>query len=191
MSFKVSRKRVVVKPGFQFKIALKLTLYIVIYSLLLGLVIFYPLYRELNSAVGIEEQANVSSIILYLHKRIWPGLLAVAVLAGIQSIFSSHRIAGPMYRFEKMVGDLTRGNYSARIRIRKTDEFKEMAILLNGLAGELDIARARDGQFCADIKTRLETISAMLEAEGAAYPDDVRRLMQTLVTELTYRTKVR
>ena len=191
MSFKVSRRKIVVKPGFQLKIALKLTLYIVIYSLVLGLVIFYPLYRELNSAVSIEGRANVSSMILYLHKRIWPGLLAVAVLAGIQSIFSSHRIAGPVYRFETMVSGLIRGDYSARIRIRKTDEFKDMARLLNELAGELDITGTRDAEFCTDIKARLETVSAMLEAEGAAYPDDVRRLMQTLASELTYRAKVR
>lgn len=190
MDYKASRNKVIVKPGFQLKTALTLALYIIAYSLVLGAVIFYPLYRELNSALTVEDQANVSSMILYLHKRIWPGLFAVALLAGIQSIFSSQRIAGPMYRFEKMAGDLLRGNYGARIRTRKGDEFKEMTRLLNDLASDLDMTRTRHTQFSADMKTRLETVSAMLEAEGAAYPDDVKRIIQALVAELTYHAKV-
>lgn len=162
MDYKVSRQRFIVNPGFQLKTALTLTLYILAYSLVLGAVIFYPLYRELNSASTLTDQANVASMILYLHKRIWPGLFAVALLAGIQSIFASHRIAGPMYRFEKMAGDLIRGNYSARIRTRKGDEFKEMTRLLNDLASDLEITRSRQNEFSADIRTRLETVSAML-----------------------------
>jgi nitrate/nitrite-specific signal transduction histidine kinase len=189
MPFEACRKKIIVKPGFQLKIALKLTIYILIYSLVMGFVIFYPLYHDLSSAVSLEEQTKASSMILYLHKRIWPGLLTLAVLAGIQTLFSSHRVAGPMYRFEKMANELIRGNYAARVRIRKTDEFKEMARLLNYLAEGLEISRTGDGQFYTDVKTRLETISAMLEAEGAEYPDDVKRLIQALVNELVYRTK--
>ncbi len=190
MDYKTSRKRFVVKPGFQLKTALTLTLYITAYSLVFGAVIFYPLYHELNSAVTVEDRANLSSMILYLHKRIWPGLFAVALLAGIQSIFASHRIAGPMYRFEKMANDLLRGNYGARIRTRKGDEFNDMTRLLNDLASDLEITRTRHAEISADMRTRLETVSAMLEAEGAAYPNDVKMIIQTLVAELTYRTKV-
>lgn len=191
MEYKVSRQRFIVNPGFQLKTALTLTLYILAYSLVLGAVIFYPLYRELNSASSLADQANVASMILYLHKRIWPGLFAVALLAGIQSIFASHRIAGPMYRFEKMAADLIRGNYAARIRTRKGDEFKEMTGLLNDLASDLELSRSRQTEFSADIRTRLETVSAMLEAEGAEYPEDVKRIIQDLVAELAYRAKVR
>ena len=190
MSYDVTRKKFIVKPGFQLKTALVLMLFILAYSLIFGAVIFYPLYRELNTATSLEAQTNVSKTIVYLHSRIWPGLLAVAVLAGIQSVFASRRIAGPMYRFEKMAADLIRGNYAARIRTRKGDEFKEMTRLLNDLASDLDVARARQTQFFTDIKTRLETISAMLEAEGAGYPDEAKKAIQGLVSELAYRTKV-
>lgn len=189
MDSKASRKKIVVKPVFQLKTALTLTIYLIIYSLILGFFIFYPLYIELNSVVSPEAHARVSSIIHHLHKRVWVGLFIVAVLAGIHTILASHRVAGPMYRFEKMVDDLIWGRYSRRIRIRKGDEFREMEGLLNTLAETLDISRARDGQFYVDVKTRLETISAMLEAEGAAYPEDVRRLMQTLISELAYRER--
>ena len=190
MEYDVTRKKIIVKPGFQLKTALVLALCILAYSLIFGAMIFYPLYHELNTAQSLDVQTNVSKTILYLHRRIWPGLLAVAVLAGIQSVFASHRIAGPMYRFEKMAEDLLRGNYGARIRTRKGDEFKEMTRLLNDLASDLEVARARQVQFFTDVKTRLETVSAMIEAEGAEYPAEVKSAIQGLVSELAYRTKV-
>ncbi len=180
-----SRKKFIVKPAYQLKLALNLFIYIIAYSIILGFIIFYPLYNELNSpALGIDEQTRLSAMVLYLHKRVWIGLMLVAVLAAVHAIFSSHRVVGPVYRFEQIVDALIRGDYSTRIRIRKKDEFKEMEGRLNELAGVLELKRTRDSQFYADIKTRLETISAMLEAEGARYPEDVKRLMHSIIAEL-------
>lgn len=190
MDYDVARKKIIIKPGFQLRTALVLVLYILAYSLILGAIIFYPLYHELNTATSLDAQANVSKTILYLHRRIWPGLLAVAVLAGIQSVLASRRIAGPMYRFEKMATDLIRGNYKARIRTRKGDEFKDMTRLLNDLASDLEVTKARHVQFCTDVKARLETLSAMLEGEGTEYRDKVKGAIEGIVSELDYHTKV-
>ncbi|MFQ5735277.1 MAG: HAMP domain-containing protein [Thermodesulfobacteriota bacterium] len=182
-----ARKKIIVKPEYQLKLALTFFIYIVIYSAILGFIIFYPLYSALNSAASIDEQARISSMVLFLHKRVWIGFFLVAVLAAVHAIFSSHRVVGPMYRFERMIEELTSGNYAHRIRIRKRDEFKEMEGLLNALAQELELRRNRDAAFCNDVKTRLEMISAMLEAEGAEYPEDVKHLTQGLISELNAR----
>ncbi|MBI5641904.1 MAG: hypothetical protein HY954_00350 [Deltaproteobacteria bacterium] len=182
-----SRKKIIVKPAFQLRLALTLFLYIIIYSIILGFIIFYPLYSELSATKEIEEQVRISAIVLFLHKRIWLGLFIVAVLGGIHTIISSHRVAGPMYRFEKAVKGLIDGNYGQRIKIRKRDEFKEMETLLNGLSEALLLNRNRDAQFYDDIKNRLETISAMLDAEGAHYPEDVKMLIRSIVNEVNSR----
>lgn len=179
-----SRKKIIIKPEYQIKLALTFFISIIVYSLILGLIVFYPLYSALNAATTIEEQARISTIVLFLHQRLWIGFFAVAVLAAVQTIFSSHRVVGPMYRFEKAVEELKSGNYAIRIRIRKRDEFKDMEVLLNGLAESLELKRSRSMQFHFDVRTRLETISALLEAEGAAYPEDVKRLTQGLINEI-------
>ncbi len=183
----LSRKKIIVKPEYQLKLALTFFIYIIIYSAVLGFIIFYPLYSALNSAATIEEQTLISSMVLFLHKRVWIGFIIVAGLAAVHAIFSSHRVVGPMYRFEKMVEALKGGDYRMRIRIRKRDEFKEMEGFLNELAQNLEMKENRNLQFYSDMRTRLETISAMLEAEGAEYPEDVRRLTQGLINELNVR----
>ena len=182
-----SRKKIIIKPEYQIKLALTFFIAIIVYSLILGAIIFYPLYSALNSATSIEEQARISTMVLFLHQRVWIGFLVVAALAAVHAIFSSHRVVGPMYRFEKAVEELKNGNYTLRIRIRKRDEFKNMEMLLNGLAETLELKRNRGMQLHFDVRTRIETISAMLEAEGAAYPEDVRRLTQGLINEINAR----
>jgi len=182
-----SRKKIVIKPEYQLRLALTFFISIIMYSLILGLIIFYPLYSALNAAATIEEQARISTMVLFLHQRVWLGFFAVAALAAVHVIFSSHRVVGPMYRFEKAVEELKNGNYGLRIRIRKRDEFKDMEVLLNGLAESLELKRNRSMQFHFDVRTRLETISALLEAEGAEYPEDVKRLTQGLINEINSR----
>lgn len=182
-----TRKKIIIRPGYQLRLAFTFFIYIIIYSLFLGFIIFYPLHQDLSKAASPEEQAVVSNMVLYLHKRVWPGFLIVALLAGIHAVFSSHRLVGPMYRFEKMVRELIAGNYSPRVKTRKKDEFKEMEGLLNRLAETLEMAKTRDNQFYHDARIKLETIKAMLEAEGAHYPPDVKRLAKELIYELDSR----
>lgn len=186
-----TRKKIMVKPAYQARLAFNFFIAIIVYSAILGVVIFYPLYQEMSMASTPEEQSLISSVVLYLHKSFWPGLILVALLAAMQSIFSSHRLVGPMFRFEKMVQELISGNYSLRIKIRKRDQFKEMEGYLNRLAENLEAAKTRDDQFYHDARIKIETIKAMLEAEGAAYPSDVKRLAQDLIYELDSRDRYR
>lgn len=181
------RKTFVVKPGYQLRLALSFFAYIVIYSAILGFIIFYPLYRELNAAVSLEEQTRISSTVLFLHKRVWIGFLLVAALASINLILSTQRVAGPMYRFEKMVEELKKGNYALRIRTRKRDEFKEMAGLLNELAHTLEEKEKLDAGLRSQMKERLETLLNKLEAQGKACPDEAGGLVRGLISEIDNR----
>ncbi|MBI5810609.1 MAG: methyl-accepting chemotaxis protein [Deltaproteobacteria bacterium] len=133
----IYRRKYLIKPGFQIKHAITIFINIVIFSIILGFIIFYPLYGDLYSASSLDEQARISAIVLYLHKRFWLGLLIVAILAGVNAIFSTHRVVGPVYRFEKTLEAIIGGDYSCRIRIRKRDEFREIEALLNRLAETL------------------------------------------------------
>lgn len=186
-----TRTTLIVKPDYQLRLAFKVSISIILYSFILGFIIFYPLYQDMTAASSIEEQMAISSTVLYLHKSFWPGFVLVALLAGLQAIMSSHRLVGPMFRFERTVGELISGNYSIRIRIRKKDEFKEMEGLLNRLAATLEESKTRDNQFYHDARIKLETIKAMLEAEGAEYPADVKRLAAELIYELDARDAYR
>jgi methyl-accepting chemotaxis protein len=185
MGLKVfSRRRYLIKPDFQLRLALNIFIFVVFYSLVFGIFIFYPLYMEMQSSESFADQVRLSEITLYLHKRVWVGLIMVGVMAGVHAIFYSHRLVGPVYRFEKMIGELLVGNYTIRIKIRKRDELKEIERLLNRLADVLEHLRNTDLRLHEDIRRKLESVYEMLDTEGPKDPAEIRRLVKGAMGEL-------
>ena len=68
--------------------------------------------------------------------------LAIAFLAGIML---SHRIAGPLYRFENFLEAVERGEQTEECHIRKNDDLHEMCELLNRVTEEKRSESSRDG----------------------------------------------
>ena len=59
------------------------------------------------------------------------------------SIFLSHKIAGPLYRFQKTLLDIQNGNLNSRIALRKLDEAKTVAEDFNHTIAYLDAKMQR------------------------------------------------
>lgn len=55
----------------------------------------------------------------------------VGILALVVTLFVSHKIAGPMFRFEKDLQDISDGNLQKMIHIRQGDQFGSVAKNLN------------------------------------------------------------
>ena len=85
---------------------------------------------------------KVAEAVLFLR---WPLLLifslagaAVGIFGMIIFIFHSHRVAGPLYRFEKDLEKIAQGNLTLRLNLRKKDEFQGLAKSLNRFTEEMD-----------------------------------------------------
>ena len=59
------------------------------------------------------------------------GILFVIVQLLLLTIFFSHKLAGPVYRFEMVCHNIIEGKYTDKIVLRKGDEMKNLATLLN------------------------------------------------------------
>ena len=70
-------------------------------------------------------------------------LLPLTVAVGILVTF---RIAGPVYRFEKYLEQVIRGEEVGPCRIRKGDEFQELCELINQATAAMREARADELQ---------------------------------------------
>lgn len=83
------------------------------------------------------------------------GLYIFLIGAGIStiSLFLSHRIAGPLYRFEKSIEEIMKGNLAFRIKLRKKDEAKEVADMIN--------------RMIEDLSTRISEITSIVERISA------------------------
>jgi nitrate/nitrite-specific signal transduction histidine kinase len=80
------------------------------------------------------------------------GILIIVVQIALLTIFFSHKLAGPIYRFEKMCHTLIEGNYTDKIYLRRGDEMQNLANLIN------EVIRTTDERLTAlrDAKTEEE-----------------------------------
>lgn len=182
------RRTYLVKPGLQLGLSLQIFIYLAVYSIVLGFFIFYPLYIEMYSATSLVEQERLAQVVLYLHKRLWIGLFAVSFLTGVHAVFTAHRVAGPVYRFEKMLEAMIQGDYSQRVAIRTKDELKDLEALLNRLSETLESGIASAALRRSSIVERL----GMAKDSLSASPSDIenaKRLVEDMFRELgTERT---
>jgi nitrogen fixation/metabolism regulation signal transduction histidine kinase len=71
------------------------------------------------------------------------GILIIVIQIALLTIFFSHKLAGPIYRFEKMCHTLIDGNYTDKIYLRRGDEMQNLANLIN------DVIRTTDERLAA------------------------------------------
>ena len=76
-------------------------------------------------------------MLLTLHKSIWPALGAVILIMSSVSIFITHKIAGPVYRFKQTLAEISGGNLDVSIKLRDKDDLKDLAEEFNLVIGDL------------------------------------------------------
>jgi signal transduction histidine kinase len=180
------RTKYLINPKYQIAMALGVIISVIAYSLVFSVIVFFPLYTEMTTASSIPELIRASSIAIFLHKAFWPGVFAVALMAGIHILFFSHRTVGPIYRFEKQLEALRNGDYSSRVHLRKRDEFENMEGLLNELGENLEQARSHDKVFINKLKAQLESLQTSLQNQGA-FSKEAEEITNDMIKEISSR----
>ncbi len=83
-----------------------------------------------NTALAIMPSVIVTTLVT---------LLIVGIIVVLVTLLVSHKIAGPMYRFEKDIQRVGTGDLQSRIRIRNGDQFQELVISLNQMIDSLNL----------------------------------------------------
>ena len=89
------------------------------------------------------------------------GLFLVIIQIVFLTVFFSHKIAGPVYRFECLCHDMIEGRYSGEARLRKGDDLMNLAGLFNTAMAStrqrlLDLCHAESDEKRREIASKLE-----------------------------------
>lgn len=106
-------------------------------------------YKENNLQLGKTPVILFKEMLKAQGLFIVTGGFAVVIFALIRS----HRFAGPIHRFEQTIKKMTKGDYSARIRLRPKDDSHDLAELINNYNAALT----------ADIRALKESASQLRE----------------------------
>ncbi len=135
-------KNVFFKPSRQIRLAMMLLAgSVALYCLYVINLLRVNLYNLEEAATQFQipvdyfESFNRSASLSVLFVSIFGLLLTLTILA--LGVLVSKRIYGPMVPTVRFIKELRAGNYAARGKLRKGDEFQELMDELNGLASDL------------------------------------------------------
>ena len=136
------RRNYFIDRAFQTEFVLKFCGLVILGSALFGILLY--LFSKNALTTSFE---NSRLVIKSTSDYIFPGLLLgglitaiiTAISASIVVILMTHRIAGPMYRFEKYIKEVGSGKLCPDLRIRKKDQFQNMVDALNKMTDDLKL----------------------------------------------------
>lgn len=131
------RTHYLIQPKFQLIFSGILILVSFISALLVGIIIYKLIFA--NNALFVKYQLHTYPAFLALlerERRMVPlawlvSFLSVTFFLFFTGLFLSHKIVGPIFAFNREMQKLGKGDFTARLNLRKRDEFKELKIPFN------------------------------------------------------------
>ncbi|MCB9833307.1 MAG: hypothetical protein H6807_12615 [Planctomycetes bacterium] len=169
------RRRFLLDSHFQGRLLLAFLVQVLIFAFILALALFMPLVYSLSRLDG-QSQAflEASRQMVALDARFWPALVLASLLAVLMAIRTSHKVAGPMFRFRHVFGLLERGEDPGRVRLRRGDFLLPEAEMLDRVARSVVLDRDR----LRAIERQVRLLMQEIENEGDEVSEKVRRLME-------------
>ena len=133
------RRRYFIKKKFQLKYIGVILGVMFLGAVVSGYTIYYNTWLLLGEKLAnVYPQGMLMQIFRSVNMSLALNLFFVSIFCIGIAIFTSHKVAGPIYRMVKFLGDVTGGDYSQRVRLRKHDELKGLAEAINTLVDKLE-----------------------------------------------------
>ena len=179
------RRQYIIKKGLQFRYIGLIFGLAFIASLVTGWTVFATGWHFLGEKLAsVYPQGRLIYILRATNLALMRNLLLISPLIFILGLLFSHRIAGPVYRIEKTLGDISKGNLGLKIRLREGDELVDLAYMINNLVEAFNKSIIFDKGVVVKIEKDLEEIKRLASGQ----PCDCARLA-SLVNSLQEKSE--
>lgn len=178
------RRQHFIKKRFQFNFILKFCILIIIGGAISTGLLYFISKDTLTSSFQGSRLVVKSTAAAILPGIIYTNLITlilISVAAIVVTLYISHKIAGPLYRFEMDINEIAKGNLDKKIFLRKDDQAKDMAESLNAMVIGLH-------DRIVDIDGSLEQLTADAADKNApeAVLADLKGLQDKIRTHFTF-----
>lgn len=176
------RKNYFINKVFQSEFILKFCGLVVIGSTVFGIILY--LFSKHTLTTSFE---NSRLVIKSTADYLFPGLLFgglivsifTALAASVVVILMTHRIAGPMYRFEKYINEIGSGRLYSDLKIRKKDQFQNMSTSLNKMTQDLKLGLVEVNEVSEKLDKLIGQLSDSSSRE-ILLKEDIKRIVSEL-----------
>ena len=135
------RRHYLIAYRFQLRFALYILALLIFTSMVIGWTVYYSAWNasedqlqqliakeRINQADALQIRQAIRSA---LGDKVLFRLSLLIFIAFVFTVFATHRMVGPIRHIEKTLQSRLRGDPVQPIRLRKTDEFQNLAKLIN------------------------------------------------------------
>jgi len=171
------RSIVFIEKAFQGRFILWMLVLILLFALCSAFVLYLLLASDLESE-SFSAHLRIADTWHKLGRSIIVGNAVSALFSGISVVvvvlYLSHRIAGPMYRFQRIFRRIAAGDLAVPTHLREHDQMKVLAAALEDMLVEL---RRRREHRLRSLGEAQELVSR-IRRTGAADAEDVLSLLE-------------
>jgi general secretion pathway protein G len=155
------KRRIIIVDGFQAQWVLTLLVWVAALLAAFAALLIGPPVWQMIMGDASHSDLETASALLALHDRLWLPLAALFLALALVVIKLTHRVAGPLYRFRVVFGELAKGNLAVSAKIRKNDylqlECQAIEAMVEQIAGRVKSAQAA----VSELQDELATVSTI------------------------------
>ena len=143
---KLRRRNYFINKGFQTEFILKFCVLVAVGCVVFGGILYVFSSRTLTTSFENSRLVVKSTADYLLPGLLFGGVIVGLLMAAVVSIvvlLMTHRIAGPMYRFERYAQKVGSGELSSVLKIRKKDQFQNFVSAFNKMTDDIRLGLLR------------------------------------------------
>lgn len=181
------RRTLFIQRAFQGKFILWMLGVIVLFGVCSAFILYLLLASDLESE-SFSAHVRIADTWQKLGLSIVVGNAVSAVFSGISVVmvvlYLSHKIAGPMYRFQQIFTRIGAGDLEAPTHLRENDQMKELASALDDMLVQLRQQRDRRIGALQDARGTLARIRELSSSAKPEFDELIDRIEANLADAL-------
>ncbi len=136
------RRHYFIKRMFQLKMILQFIVILIIGGVILGFVLYYFADNELETKLFHAHMRILNTKDILMPTIILTFIsvfILVTLITSYTVLYLSHKIAGPLYKFEKVTEEIGNGNFKVNVKLRKKDELIPLQTAFENMIEKLEI----------------------------------------------------
>jgi len=181
------RKQFLVKRGMQFRYIGMIFALAILASIVTGYTVFATGWTLLGEKLAsVYPQGRLIYVFKAANIALIRNLLFISPLIFIMGVLFSHKIAGPVYRIEKSLYEISKGNLALKVKLRSGDELWDMANIIDDMTEAISKTIDLDKALVAHLTKDLDEIKKMISSQpiDASKAQTVLADIETKISEL-------
>ncbi len=146
------RRQYLVQKSLQFKYMLLVLFAIIVVSGMIVWTVYFTHWVLITEHLaGIEAKTMLTEIFQKINMMLLLEIPVALIIAAFASILVSHKVAGPVYRLERVAKEVAKGNLVHHLQLRKHDELKNLASAFNSVIENMQLLVVKDRKLISEL----------------------------------------